>query len=87
MAFIRVDETITLNTQYITKVKWKINPENDELSGSVFLTGGDKNEVIAVKGLAAYKLWDVLHAREDLPRHKNSEEFNLGEWQRNRRGW
>ncbi|MBD1846430.1 hypothetical protein H6F89_23995 [Cyanobacteria bacterium FACHB-63] len=83
MAFIRVDENITVNTQYIVKVKWKHNAENDELSGSIFLTGGDKNEVVAIKGAAAYKLWDILHAREDLPRNKNSEA--TAEWQR--RGW
>jgi len=56
MAFIRVDENITVNTQYIVKVKWKLNTENDELSGSVFLTGSDKNEVVAVKGTASYRL-------------------------------
>lgn len=86
MAFIRVDENITVNTQYIVKVKWKLSAENDELSGSVFLTGSDKNEVVAVKGTAAYKLWDILHAREDLPHNKNSE-ASSGEWQRSRRGW
>jgi hypothetical protein len=87
MAFLRVDENITVNTQYIVKVKWKLNADNDELSGSVFLTGGDKTEVVAVKGTAAYKLWDILHAREDLPRNKNQEDANTAEWQRSRRGW
>jgi hypothetical protein len=87
MAFLRVDENVTVNTQYIVKVKWKLNADNDELSGSVFITGGDKVEVVAVKGAAAYKLWDILHAREDLPRNKNQDEGNSAEWQRSRRGW
>lgn len=87
MAFLRVDENITVNTQYIVKVKWKLNTDTDELSGSVFITGGDKVEVVAVKGTAAYKLWDILHAREDLPKNKNQDDENSTEWKRSRRGW
>ena len=83
MAFIRVDDNITVNTQYIVKVKWKLSPENDELSGSVFLTGGEKNEVVAIRGTAAYKLWDILHAREDLPQSKS----NPVEKPSDRRSW
>jgi hypothetical protein len=29
MAFLRVDENINVNTQYIVKVKWKLNPATD----------------------------------------------------------
>jgi hypothetical protein len=88
MAFIRVEENITVNTQYIVKVKWKLNPDNDELSGSVFLTGGEKNEVVAVKGPAAHILWDILHADEDLPLVKSSSgESSMRERQKSRRRW
>ena len=68
MAFIRLTELLTANTQFIVKVKWKINPEDNELSGSVFLTGTEKSEVVAVKGEIAYKLWDLLHVNEEIPR-------------------
>lgn len=74
MAFVRVDEFLTLNTQYITKVKWKMNSETDELSASVFMTGIDsKNEVVAIRGEPAYKLWDMLHSGEDLPRSRDDD--------------
>ena len=68
MAFIRLNELLTANTQYIVKVKWKVNPEDNELSGSVFLTGTEKSEVVSVKGESAYKLWDLLHVNEEIPR-------------------
>jgi hypothetical protein len=85
MGFIRLDENITVNSQYIIKVKWKLNPENDELSASVFLGGSDKNEVIAIKGEPAYKLWDALHEKEQPPRSKFDEA--RVELERTRRGW
>lgn len=89
MGFIRLDENVTVNTQYIIKVKWKLNPDDDELSGSVFIAGGDKNEVIAVKGepayKPAYKLWDTLHEKEPLPGSKFEEART--EIERVRRGW
>jgi hypothetical protein len=87
MPFLRVDENITVNTDYIVKVKWKLNSDTDELSGSVFVTGGDKVEVIAVKGNAAYKLWDILHAREDLPKNKSLDDESSAEFRRTRRSW
>ncbi|HTL90148.1 MAG TPA: hypothetical protein VL134_12165 [Leptolyngbya sp.] len=87
MAFIRVDDHITVNTQYIVKVKWKLSPETDELSGSIFLTGGEKSEVVAIKGAAAYKLWDILHAREDLPQNKSNQPEKPTDWQKSRRSW
>jgi hypothetical protein len=67
MVFIRLNEHLTVNTQYIVKVKWKVSGDDDELSASVFLTGNDKNEVVAIKGEIAYKLWDILHANEEYP--------------------
>ncbi len=68
MAFIRLNELLTANTQFIVKVKWKVNPDDSELSASVFLTGSEKNEVVSVKGETAYKLWDLLHVNEEIPR-------------------
>ncbi|MBW4465405.1 MAG: hypothetical protein KME07_08190 [Pegethrix bostrychoides GSE-TBD4-15B] len=68
MAFIRLNELLTANTQYIVKVKWKVNSEDGELSASVFLTGTEKSEVVSVKGEVAYKLWDLLHVNEEIPR-------------------
>ncbi len=85
MAFLRLDEFVTVNTQYIVKVKWKLSSENDELSGSVFVAGGEKTEVVAVRGEAAYKLWDILHPKEDLP-CKPVIELTPAEWQRLRQG-
>ncbi|MBD2020500.1 hypothetical protein H6F43_09900 [Leptolyngbya sp. FACHB-36] len=71
MAFIRLQENLTINTQYIIKVKWKLNPEQDTLTGTVFLAEDDKP--IAVQGDAAYHLWDTLHPEERpderLPQH------------------
>ncbi len=67
MAFLRINEHMTVNTQYIVKVKWKVSGDEDELSASVFMTGNDKNEVVAIKGEDAYKLWDILHANEEYP--------------------
>jgi hypothetical protein len=67
MAFIRLNELLTANTQFIVKVKWKVNPEDSELSASVFLTGSEKSEVVSVKGETAYKLWDLLHVNEEIP--------------------
>ena len=73
MAFIFVENNVTVNTQYIIKVKWKLSPDNDELSGSIFIAGGEKNEVIAVKGEPAYQLWDALHPKAPLPKSKIDE--------------
>jgi hypothetical protein len=69
MAFIRLSEHLTVNTQYIVKVKWKIvtTDDDEELAASVFVTGADKNEVVAVRGEIAYKLWDILHVNEEYP--------------------
>lgn len=67
MAFIRLNENLTVNAQYIVKVKWKVT-DDDELAASVFVSGGDKNEVVAIKGELAYKLWDMLHLNEEYPK-------------------
>ncbi|MGV0024531.1 hypothetical protein [Phormidesmis priestleyi] len=67
MAFIRLEENLSVNTQYIIKVKWKSNPETDELSATVFLAIDDKNAVITTRGESALNLWDALHANEDPP--------------------
>lgn len=67
MAFIRLEENLTVNTQYIVKVKWKTNTETNELSATVFLAIEDKNAVVAAKGESALNLWETLHANEDLP--------------------
>lgn len=74
MAFVRLDELLTVNTEYIVKVKWKVSPEYDELSASVFVTGSEKNEVVAVRGEAAYKLWGILHSKEEVPRTRHQDQ-------------
>jgi hypothetical protein len=75
MAFVRLAENLTVNTQYIVKVKWKVaNDGDDELSASVFLTSAEKaNEVVTARGEAAYKLWDALHVKEEPPRSPHSD--------------
>jgi hypothetical protein len=90
MAFIRLDEHLTVNTDYVVKVKWKVNAEYDELSASVFLTSTDKNEVVSVRGEAAYKLWDALHIKEEFPRgklHETGDTLPPGMTGRLRQGW
>jgi hypothetical protein len=67
MAFIRLEENLSVNTQFIVKVKWKTNAETDELSATVFLAIDDKNAVVNTKGESALNLWDALHANEDPP--------------------
>lgn len=71
MAFIRLQENLTVNTQYIVKVKWKANSTTDDLSATVFLAENDKP--IVVQGEAAFKLWDEIHPEERLPQTYLSE--------------
>lgn len=67
MSFILLDETLTVNTDYLVKVGWFLT--DGELGAELFIAkpGEDKLQSLKFAGETAVKLWKHLHPKEDIP--------------------